>query len=127
VPPAGYVNDYVYNKDVAWGIYLAAVAPSPTSRAFNLGTGHAISGAELAASIRRLYPNARIEYGPPRMDLGSETPGTRSNYSFDITRARSELGFEPRYYPLERAFQDYLAEDERMNSAASRPAEPVRA
>jgi nucleoside-diphosphate-sugar epimerase len=121
VPTADYVNDYVYNKDVALGIYLAAVAPTPPrSRAFNLGTGHAISGQEVADSIRKLYPRARIEYGAPRQDMGGDPAGKRSNYSFDISRARQELGYEPRYYPLELAFEDYLREDERIHASASR-------
>jgi UDP-glucose 4-epimerase len=114
IPPADYVNDYIYNKDVARGIYQATVCPTPEHRAFNLGTGQAISGAEISASVRALYPNADIREGAARQDMGADPPGRRSNYSFDISRARAELGFEPHYYPLELAFEDDLREDERM-------------
>ncbi|MBI4280521.1 MAG: NAD(P)-dependent oxidoreductase [Armatimonadetes bacterium] len=95
--------DLIYVKDLAGAIVSAATAPRLTYDRYNIGSGQAVSLREFGDAVRGVFPSARIEIGP-----GPEfAPG---HYCvFDITRAREDLGFAPRY-GLSAAVQDAAAE-----------------
>ncbi|MFC1817226.1 NAD-dependent epimerase/dehydratase family protein [Thermodesulfobacteriota bacterium] len=93
-------GDIIYNRDTARGIYLACTAPEPHYQAYNIGTGIAVAFKDIASEVKRLIPNADIEIGP-----GTEGPS--NNNVLDITRAREDLGFSPKF-SLREAIEDYL-------------------
>ena len=97
-------DDYISNKDSAYGIYLATIADNPKSRVYNIGTGIGVTLNDFARIIRKHLPQAKIEIGPGLNFLGMPYPASGI---YDISRARAELGYAPEY-DLERGIADYL-------------------
>jgi UDP-glucose 4-epimerase len=97
-------DDFIYNKDSAYGIYLACMAKNPASRVYNIGTGVGRTLEDIARVIRNHLPNADIEIGPGLNFLGMPYPACGI---YDISRARAELGYAPQY-DLDRGIADYL-------------------
>jgi len=94
--------DVTYVKDLALGIYLAMTVRPIRSRIFNITGGVSRRRSEVAEVVRRLVPGARINLGPGM-------PGTAHvRGPSDLSRARQELGYEPRY-TLEEGLADWLA------------------
>ena len=105
-------DDLIYEKGVAFGIYLACVAEKAPSHVYNLGTGVGHTLRDMAEVVRKYLPNADIEIGPGPQFL----PHPHMHGIYDISRARKELGFQPQF-PLERAVGDYLDTLRRMRTA----------
>ena len=105
-------DDFVYNKDSAYGIYLACIAQNPNSRVYNIGTGVGVTLNDVARVIRKRLPNADIEIGPGLNFLGMPYPASSV---YDISRARAELGYSPQY-DLETGIADYLDSLERLKA-----------
>jgi UDP-glucose 4-epimerase len=97
-------DDFIYNKDSAYGIYLATIANNLQSRVYNIGTGVGVTLNDFARVIRKHLPRAEIEIGPGLNFLGMPYPAAGI---YDISRARAELGYAPQY-DLERGIADYL-------------------
>jgi UDP-glucose 4-epimerase len=97
-------EDLIYHKDSAEGVVLACTTENPTHSVFNLGTGVGSTLNDFAAAVRKLYPDADITVGPG-LDFLMKNYNTYSVY--DISRARKELGFEPRY-DLVKGIADYV-------------------
>jgi UDP-glucose 4-epimerase len=95
-------NEYVYVKDVAQAIEKACTVTSVTSRAFNVGTGVLHSAQEIVQKISQLIPGARLELTP--LEPGEAVKCRQQ--PLDLSRARSELGYEPEY-SMEAAIADY--------------------
>ena len=85
-------RDYVYIDDVVNANLLAlAVPPDHPSPVFNIGTSVETTLNDLYRKIARLLGvDARPVYHPDR-------PGEQMRYCLDWTKARRELGWEPRY------------------------------
>jgi UDP-glucose 4-epimerase len=116
------VDDLIYNRDAALGLVCAAFAEHPTSGVYSIGTGRASTLREIEAAVRRHFPDADIENGP-----GLDFNGLpNSYYVYDITRARTEIGFEPRF-GIQEAVDDYLELLERVDyfGVAPRLRQPV--
>lgn len=94
--------EYVYAKDVGAALDLAATVPAPKDHAFNIGTGRVIPFDELIGAVKTIYPGIKIEIEP------GEKPASRS-LPLDITRARKQLGWEPRFTLLD-GLRDYHAD-----------------
>jgi UDP-glucose 4-epimerase len=108
-------DDFIYNKDSALGIFLAATAKNLQSRVFNIGTGVPSTLKEVAAILRRHLPRAEIEVGPGLNFLGAAYP----MYGiYDISRAQRELGYKPEY-DLERGIADYLESLQKLKLKAA--------
>lgn len=105
-------DDFIYNKDSAYGIYLATVAEKVPSRVYNIGSGEPHSLGDLADAVRKRVPNADIKIGPGDNFLGMPYP---LHGIYDISRARNELGFKPEY-DIDSAVADYLSSLERMRA-----------
>jgi UDP-glucose 4-epimerase len=105
-------DDFIYNKDSALGIFLAATTASLKSRVFNIGSGVGATLNDFAAVLRRHLPQADIDIGPGLNFLGMPYPASGI---YDISRARDELGFRPQY-DLERGIADYLESLERLGA-----------
>jgi UDP-glucose 4-epimerase len=97
------VQDWTYIRDVARGIFLALSANALKHRVFHISYGQGLSLRQIAQTVREVFPKASIEIGPG-LDLYGW--GSPSGFVLDITRARNELGYEPKYSPRE-GLEDY--------------------
>jgi UDP-glucose 4-epimerase len=91
--------DFIYAKDLANGIALAVHASPLPHQIYNLGSGTLTTIDDVEEALRKLFPGVQIT-------RGKLTP---ARPRMDITRARSELGFNPEY-KLEAGLRDYVAE-----------------
>jgi UDP-glucose 4-epimerase len=106
-------DDFIYNKDSALGIYLATVADRVKSRVYNIGTGVGVTLRDFERVIKKHMPNAVMEIGAGLNFYGFAYSATSV---YDISRARNELGYQPKY-DLERGVADYLAALKQMKTA----------
>jgi UDP-glucose 4-epimerase len=91
--------DFIYVKDLANGIALAVhTAPLP-HQVYNLGSGTLTSVVDVEEALAKIFPGVQ-------MKRGNLTP---ARPRMDITRARTELGFNPEY-KLEVGLRDYVAQ-----------------
>lgn len=81
--------DAVYVKDCAAGCVAAVRAPSTPSGIYNIGSGRASTLAE-AAAILSEAAGVALGAGPGLLEA-------KHYCALDITRARTELGYAPRY------------------------------
>jgi len=89
------VFDPVYIKDCAHGVIRAALSDGKRGgRVYNIGGGNPVTLNQAAAAVRRVLPAARIEVGPGA-DFSPEGEGYHP--PLDITRARTEIGYEPQF------------------------------
>jgi UDP-glucose 4-epimerase len=111
----GQKDDYVYNKDVADGFVRAALADQPRHHAYNLGSGRGIDHNDIAAAIRQLFPAADVGFQDiDAVRAAGPTITDRARCVMDLTRARDDLGYQPRFAWLEDAFADFLTEEARI-------------
>lgn len=97
-------DDMIYHRDIAHAIVLACYAGGLTDRVFNVGRGEPSTMREFANAVRRVIPNATIEVGAGLDYYGSGIP----YYSvYDISRARQQLAFTPRF-DMEAGVRDYV-------------------
>jgi nucleoside-diphosphate-sugar epimerase len=98
--------DQVYVKDLARGIGLVASAHTLQHPVYNIGSGRAPSYAEFARAVERAVPSFSIEL---RTRTQSASSGAAMNGIWmDISRARTELGYQPAY-SVDQAIADYAA------------------
>jgi UDP-glucose 4-epimerase len=97
--------DFLYIKDLAYGVERALVADGDISGAYNIGSGELATLSDIAAAVRDAIPTADITVEAGRNFLG--IPGTYG--LFDIGAARAALGYQPRY-GIRSAVQDYIRE-----------------
>lgn len=97
-------NDTIYNKDAALGVYLACVAPKLSYTAYNIGGGAGVSLRDVAKEVKAVIPDADINVGPGLHFMGGPT---HYYCVFDITRAKQDLGFSPKF-SLRTSIEDYI-------------------
>jgi len=91
--------DFIYVKDLANGIALAVHTSPLPHNVYNLGSGTLTTVEDIEAALKAIFPGVKIS-------RGKLTP---ARPRMDITRARTELGFNPEY-KLETGLRDYIAE-----------------
>ena len=91
--------DFIYVKDLANGIALAVNTSTLPHNLYNLGSGTLTTVEDVEAALKTIFPGVD-------MKRGKLTP---ARPRMDITRARTELGFNPEY-KLEAGLRDYIAE-----------------
>ena len=96
--------EWVYSKDAAAGTVLALKAGELQSRVFSISMGRVYRAEEVAETVRRVIPAARIQLQEVT-EAGSAFPEVHD--PLDLTRSRVQLGYEPRY-TLEGAVRDYV-------------------
>jgi UDP-glucose 4-epimerase len=103
-------EDMIYNGDLAQAVALALVTESLNHSVYNIGSGDGRTLTDFAEAVKRAIPNAEIEIGG-----GLDYLGMGVNYYciFNIDRARSDLGYEPRF-DFEAGTRDYIATMERL-------------
>jgi UDP-glucose 4-epimerase len=95
--------DMCYVKDCARAVALLQLAPRLSHRTYNVASGQIVTNREVAAAVRRVVPDARIELPEGRSPAASG-PGI----CLDISRLRQDTGYEPAY-DTQSAVADYLA------------------
>ena len=93
--------DMCYVEDCARAIALLQLAPRLGHRTYNIAAGAVLSNGDVAAAIRRIVPDARIELPEGR------SPGSGPPVCLDITRLRQDTGYEPAY-DTDRAVAHYV-------------------
>ena len=91
--------DFIYVKDLANGIALAAHAQLLPHQDYNLGSGAMTTVDDTEAAFKAIFPAIKLSRGKL----------TAARPRMDISRARAELGFSPEY-KLEAGLRDYVAE-----------------
>jgi UDP-glucose 4-epimerase len=91
--------DLIYAKDLANGIALAAHTSPLPHDVYNLGSGTLTTVEDIEAALGSIFPEITMSRG----NLTAARP------RMDITRARTELGFNPEY-KLAAGLRDYVAE-----------------
>ena len=89
--------DFIYAKDLANGIALAVHTNPLPHQIYNLGSGTLTTAEDVENALGKIFPAVKIA-------RGKLTP---ARPRMDITRARTELGFNPEY-KLEAGLRDYV-------------------
>jgi nucleoside-diphosphate-sugar epimerase len=90
---------FTYVKDTAWGTVLVYRAKNLKYRAFNIAAEEAINFLDLVEISKKYSPApCKVKIGPGKLFPRGE--------SLDISLAREELGFEPKY-TIEEAVAEY--------------------
>jgi UDP-glucose 4-epimerase len=88
-------RDFIYVENVVQAMMQAAEAPKAAGKVYNIGHGASVNLLELVAALNQLLgTNIKPLHGPPR-------PGDIRMSQADISRARSDLGFDPKVSFLE--------------------------
>lgn len=103
VDNADVFDDMVYNADVGRGHVLAAFAPNPDHWVFNIASGELTSLRAWTEEVMRQCPGHNISFG--ETDEAIIASATRGR--MDITRARTELDYDPAY-PGVTGVADYV-------------------
>jgi UDP-glucose 4-epimerase len=88
--------DHVYIDDCVDGIIKALDKPSHRFDIYHIATGNAPSLSEIVDIVKGLEPKADLSIGPGPYRFSDGTEAVRKG-ALDITRARAELGYEPRF------------------------------
>jgi UDP-glucose 4-epimerase len=96
--PAGgdFRVDHVYYPDTVQGVLLALDKAEHRFDVYNVATGEAPSLAEIVAIIQDAVPEADISVGQGHYPHTAGVIATRKG-ALDISRAKAELGYAPRY------------------------------
>lgn len=100
VKGANQALDFTFVEDAAQGIVCATMHERASGGTFNITRGEGRTIKEAAEIVARLVPGTQINVEPP-------DPRMPSRGELDVSRARSEIGFEPRV-SLEEGLGIYL-------------------
>jgi UDP-glucose 4-epimerase len=95
-------SDLCYVKDCGRAIALLQLADRLSHRTYNVASGRPTTNAELAAAIRKVVPDARVE-----LPEGRNPDGPDEDLYLDIGRLRQDTGYQAAY-DTERAVADYI-------------------
>lgn len=95
-------TDLCYVKDCGRAIALLQLSEQLSYRTYNVVAGRATMYGEIAAAIRKVIPDARIE-----LPVGRDPNGPGHDTYLDITRTRQDTGYQPAC-DTERAVADYI-------------------
>jgi UDP-glucose 4-epimerase len=98
--------DHVYIDDCIDGIIRALDKPQHNHDIYHIATGEAPSLSEIISMIKELVPEADLAIGPGAYKFVDGTEAVRKG-ALDITRARAELGYEPRF-PIRQGLAAYI-------------------
>lgn len=93
---ADFKVDHVYIDDVAMGICQALDAPLPRHDAYHISTGVSVSLGEIVDIVRDLIPGADLSIGSGNYSFTKGVETVKKG-ALDITRARNDFSYNPRY------------------------------
>ena len=93
------VTDWLYIKDAVNSLVLARKVPDPRHRVYNVG-GNSYSVRQVIEITKKFIPEAKIEIKGKRTFPWPP--------SYDITRARDELGYTP-FFTIEKGIGDFIS------------------
>jgi nucleoside-diphosphate-sugar epimerase len=99
---ADHPSDFTFIDDLVEGIYLAHTASVLRYDVYNVTGGVLRSRGEFAQAVMSAVPGARIEIGPGYQE------GRHLRGACDISRAREELGYRPRY-SIEQGVREWVS------------------
>ena len=103
VPFAEDGNDFTHVQDCAELVRVVHLAARLPHRTYNAGNGREVTVQALVDAVRAAVPDAKIEIQP-----GKSPVAPPPNNYLDLTRAREDLGWQPRL-PIEKGIPDYIA------------------
>lgn len=104
LPGGDELNDWIYFADVANGLADAVEAPALNYPSYHIGTGRLHSLRDFAEVLEAEFPDADVTVE------GGINPQNKDHPLYarmDISRARSDLGYEPEY-DLSDGIRDYV-------------------
>lgn len=108
IPSGGdFRVDHVYIDDCVTGILKALDKPTHRHDIYHIATGQAPSLREIVGFIKEIVPDADLAIGPGPYRFVDGTETVRKG-ALDISRARTELGYEPRF-PIRKGLEAYIA------------------
>jgi UDP-glucose 4-epimerase len=105
--------DQVYISDTVAGILLALDKETHRYESYNVATGVAPTIADVAEAVNRAIPGARISVGSRGPYKHGGVVLSAAKGALDITRARTELGYEPKY-DLQRGIEATIEETRKV-------------
>lgn len=113
-----FAVDQVYIADTVAGVLLALDKPQHRFDAYNIATGRAPTLRDTADAVNRAIPGARITVGDrgPYRHGGKVLSATKG--ALDISRAKTELGYQPRY-DIQAGIEATIAETRKAMSKQS--------
>lgn len=94
------VYEWIYVKDAVRALVLACFAKGLKHRIFNVSSEQRLGLQDIADAVKKNIPGAVINIGP-----GALLPSARG--PLDISRARSELKYEPKY-KIKEGIKSYI-------------------
>lgn len=98
-------RDHIYVKDVLSAIECAINAKN-VSGIYNIASGEAFSQYEEALAVAKIFSKETMS----KVLINSAKPGLSRGYKYDITKAKKELGWIPKYTTLDSIYNDYKKE-----------------
>lgn len=106
---AAAVRDIVYVKDVAQA-FVKAAESEKTSGLYNIGSGRAVSLLDQAEAIASVFEGSS---GRSAVVVEPGRPNGIVPYRFDISRAREDFGYSPKFADFRDLMEDWKLEEER--------------
>ncbi len=103
------VRDHVYIKDVLTA-FLDALNSRKAKGVFQIASGKGYSQYEEALAIAEVFGTHKKK---SKVILRPDKPGLKRGYVYDITKAKRELEWSPKYVDLRMWLEDYKKEWER--------------
>ena len=88
--------DHTYIDDFVTGALKAIDHPTHRFDAYNIASGEATSVARMIERVKELVPGAKLSVGPGPYRHGDTVESVRKG-ALDVSRAKAELGWAPRY------------------------------
>jgi UDP-glucose 4-epimerase len=100
-------NDFTYIKDVAQANYLALTAPwDKWNQVYNIGTGEELTAEQAGQAV------CRAAGYDGDVEVKEQREVDASRFVYDITKAKTMLGFEPQY-TFEQGLKDMFNKGEK--------------
>lgn len=98
-------RDHVYIKDVVSAIVTAAFSDEAKG-IFNIASGVAYSQYEEACALAKVFAVDKVS----EVVCRPEKQGLSRGYLYDISKAKNELGWSPKYTDIVKLYEDYKKE-----------------